>query len=89
MESAELHRKAGAVAGIYNTIATIVVVLGVIGVVAAFIQSIAAADTILGGIFAGVLISAAIAVYVIVAWAGVQLFAIVAGYIQSRTSGNA
>lgn len=88
MDKSDLSRRAGAVAAIYQTIAMVVIILGILGVVAGFIQAIADADEVFVGIMAGLLVALVIAVYVVVAWAGVQMFALVAGYISVRTEGN-
>jgi hypothetical protein len=56
--------------------------------IAGFIQAIANADDTFVGIMAGILVALAILVYVVVAWAGVQMFALVAGYIHHRTTGE-
>ena len=84
----DLAARAGAVSSIFQTIATAVIILGVLAVIAGFIQTIANADTVFVGIMAGLLVALAIAVYVVVAWAGIQMFALVAGYIHQRSSGE-
>lgn len=86
MDHATLNRRAGSVAAIFNTLATVVLVLGIIAMVAGFIQAIAASDSVLAGIFAGLLVALAVGVYVAVSWAGITLAALVAGYIQTRTT---
>lgn len=85
MDRDRLASRAAAVSGIYQTIATVVIVVGVLAMVAGFIQAVANADDTFVGIMAGVLVALAILVYVVVAWAGVQMFALVAGYIHQRT----
>ncbi|HEU4319949.1 MAG TPA: hypothetical protein VFS66_07695 [Acidimicrobiia bacterium] len=80
-----LANRAGAVSGIYQTIAIVVIILGILGVVAGFIQAIADADDVFVGIMGGLLVALVILVYVVVAWAGIQMFALVAGYIHQRT----
>lgn len=86
MDRRVLHSRAGAVAGIFQIVATVVIILGVLGVISGFIQAVAAADEVFVGIMAGLLVAFAIAVYVVVAWAGIQMFALVAGYIQFRSA---
>ncbi len=88
MVDRDLSQRAGAVSGIYQTIATVVIILGILGIVAGFIQTIANSDGLFVGIMAGLLVALVIAVYVVVAWAGVQMFALVAGYIHVRTRGD-
>ena len=89
MDRSRLSQRAGSVTGIYNTIATVVVLIGILAIVAGFIQAIAQADgDLFVGIMAGILVGLAILVYVVVAWAGIQMFALVAGYIHVRTSDN-
>lgn len=89
MERESLASRAGAVSAIFQTIATVVIILGLLGIIAGFIQTIASSDDdLFVGIMAGVLVAFVIAVYVVVAWAGVQMFALVAGYIGLRTRGD-
>lgn len=83
-----LAARSGAVAGIYQTIATVVIIVGVLAMVAGFIQAISNTDDTFVGIMAGLVVALAILVYVVVAWAGVQMFALVAGYIHQRTKGD-
>lgn len=84
-----LTARAGAVSGIYQTIASVVIILGALGIIAGFVQSVANADgDWFVGIMAGILVGLVIAVYVVVAWAGVQMFALVAGYIHHRSKGD-
>lgn len=88
MDRDRLAARAGAVAGIYQTIATVVIIVGILAMVAGFIQAVAETDDTFVGIMAGLLVALAILVYVVVAWAGVQMFALVAGYIHQRTKGD-
>lgn len=83
-----LTARSGAVAGIYQTIATVVIIVGVLAMIAGFLQAVIDADDVLVGILAGLLVALAILVYVVVAWAGVQMFALVAGYIHHRSKGD-
>lgn len=85
MDHATLNRRAASVAAIFNTLATVVIILGVIAAIAGFIQAVASADEVLAGVFAGLLVALAIGVYVAVSWAGITLAALIAGYIQNRT----
>lgn len=89
MERSRLHERAGAVSGIYNTIATVVILVGILAMVAGFIQAIAADDDLFIGIMAGLLVALVVLVWTVVAWAGVQMFSLVAGYIHDRTRGGA
>ncbi len=88
MDRETLSIRAGAVGGIYGTIGAVVVVVGLAAMVVGFVQAVAAADKVWLGILAGALVALGIAVYVIVAWAGVQMFALVARYIQLRSGGE-
>ncbi len=88
MDRQSLSNRAGTVGGIYGTIATIVLIIGGLAMIGGFIQAVAAADDVLAGVLVGVVIALAIGVYVVVAWAGVQLFALVARYIQLRSAGE-
>lgn len=80
-----LVARSGAVAGIYQTIATVVIIVGVLAMVAGFIQALLDTDDTLVGILAGLLVALVVLVWTVVAWAGVQMFALVAGYIHQRT----
>jgi uncharacterized membrane protein len=88
MDRDRLAARAGTVSGIYQTIATLVIIVGVLAMVAGFIQAVADTDDTFTGVMAGLLVALAILIYVIVAWAGVQMFALVAGYIHQRTKGD-
>ncbi|HKJ55053.1 MAG TPA: hypothetical protein VJ978_03625 [Nitriliruptoraceae bacterium] len=85
MDPQTLHRNAGRVAGIFNALATFILVIGAISIVAAFIQALTADEGLLVGIMAGLLAAFLIALYVALSWAAVQIAALVAGYIQVRT----
>lgn len=85
MDRQSLNARAGAVAGIFQVVAAVVIILGVLGIIAGFIQAIADADEVFVGIMAGLLVAFAIGVYVVLAWASVQMFALVAGYIEMRS----
>lgn len=87
MDRDRLSARAGAVAGIYQTIATVVIIIGIIAMVAGFVQAWDS-DDVFVGIMAGILVALAILVYVVVAWAGIQMFALVAGYIHHRSKGD-
>jgi hypothetical protein len=88
MVDRDLSQRAGRVSGIYQTIATVVIILGVLGIAAGFVAAISRYDDVLVGIMAGLFFSVLMLVYVVVAWAGVQMFAIVAGYIHVRTGSH-
>lgn len=88
MDRDRLAARAGAVAGIYQTIATVVIIFGILAMVAGFIQAVAETDDTFVGIMAGLLVALVILVYVVVAWAGVQMFALVSGYIHQRMKGD-
>ena len=83
-----LAARAGAVSGIYQTIATVVIIVGVLAMVAGFIQAFAETDDTFVAIMAGLLVALVVLVWTVVAWAGVQMFALVAGYIHQRTKGD-
>ncbi|QKJ18306.1 hypothetical protein [Microbacterium hominis] len=85
MDKETLTTRAAAVGRIYGTIAAIVLIVGALAVIAGFIQAIALADDVWTGILAGLVVGLSIGVSVIVAWAGVQMFALVARYIEWRT----
>lgn len=55
--------------------------------VAGFIQAWDS-DDVFVSIMAGLLVALVILVYVVVAWAGVQMFALVSGYIHERMKGD-
>lgn len=88
MDRDRLAARAGAVSGIYQVIATVVIIVGILAMVAGFVQAVASTDDTFVGVMAGLLVALAILVYVVVAWAGVQMFALVAGYIHQRTKSD-
>ena len=87
MDIDTIHRNADRVAGIFNALATLVLVIGSIiallvlvgGFIGAFNDD--SGPSILSGIAAALLIG----IYTAITWAGVQLSALVAGYIKVRT----
>lgn len=85
MDRQTLNTRAGAVAGIFSIVASVLIILGLLAIIAGFIQAVAEADEVFVGIMAGLLVAFAIGVYVVLAWASVQLFALVAGYIEMRS----
>ncbi len=86
MDNAQLNRNAGRVAGIFNTLSMVIVVLGVIAAISGFFGAIASETGILVGVLGGIIVVLFIGLYVALAWAGVQMAALVAGYIHVRTS---
>lgn len=86
MDATTLHKNAQRTANIFNAVATYVLIVGGFAAVVGFVQSVLESDDVLVGILAGLLVALAIVVYVMVAWALVQLGALVAGYIQHRTT---
>ena len=85
MDRSRLVHRAGTVSNIFSFIATLVIILGI---VAGFIHAVADAADTFQGAMAGLLVALAIGIYVAVAWAGIQMFALVAGYIHERLEGG-
>ena len=85
MDITTLHKNADRVASIFNALSIFVLVIGLIaativligGVIAA-LNSDSPAVGILGALVAGV--------YTAITWAGVQLAAVIAGYVKVRTT---
>ncbi|BDZ65177.1 hypothetical protein [Agromyces mangrovi Wang et al. 2018] len=86
MDRQTLNSRAGTVGGIYGIIAAVILILGAIAAVIGFIQAIVIADDVFAGILAGLFAALAIGVSAIVSWAGVQMFALVARYIEWRSA---
>ncbi|GAA1055919.1 hypothetical protein GCM10017608_14240 [Agromyces luteolus] len=89
MDKATLNRRAGTVGGIYGVIGAVILTLGAIAAVIGFIQALIIADDVLVGILAGLFSALVIAVSAVVSWAGVQMFALVARYIEWRSGDGA
>jgi hypothetical protein len=84
MDTATIHKNADRVASIFNALATFVLVIGIIVAALVLIGGFMNEDgtAILQGIAAALVIL----VYTAITWAGVQLAALVAGYIRVRTT---
>lgn len=87
MEQDQIARNADRVSRIFNAVAIFVLVVGLLAAIGALIGGIVQVGTdgagaVIGGIVAALLI----AVYAIITWAGVQLAALIAGYIKLRSS---
>ncbi|GAA3615210.1 hypothetical protein [Microlunatus ginsengisoli] len=100
MDETRLHKNAGRVAAVFNALSIVVVIIGVLiaaavliaGFVGAGISSQLAESSAssraaarLASILGGVIGAIGTLVYTVIAWAGVQLSALVAGYIKVRT----
>ena len=84
MDIATIHKNADRVSSIFNGLAMFVLVIGIIAAALVLIGGIMNEDgtAILQGIAAALVIL----VYTAITWAGVQLAALVAGYIRVRTT---
>jgi hypothetical protein len=104
MDETKLHKNAGRVAAVFNALSVIVVIIGVLvaagiliaGLVGAglsgqLIETSASsrAAARLGSIIGGVVGAIGALIYTVIVWAGIQLSAIIAGYIQARTGPQA
>ena len=87
MDIATIHRNADRVASIFNGLSIFVIVIGVITAVLVLIGGFTSdAD---GAIIQGIALALVALIYTAITWAGVQLAALVAGYIKVRTSAGA
>lgn len=84
VDGASISRRARRVSSIFNVLATVVLVIGVIAAVGVLVAAIAEGGDA-AGIGLGVLYTIGIGIYVILIWAGIQLSSVVAGYIHVRT----
>lgn len=93
MDILTLHRNADRVASIFNGLSIFVVVVGVLTAVAAliagFVVGLQDDDSLLVAIVGAVVSAVVIGVYTAITWAGVQLAAVVAGYVKVRTGPDA
>ena len=88
MDTVTLHKNADRVSSIFNALATVVLVVGLAAAVLyAVIGFVNASDSTnaFGSILLGLIVALLVAVYTLITWAGVQLAALVAGYIRVRT----
>lgn len=89
MDLPTLHKNADRVSGIFNALSIFILIVGGLTALAVLAGGILASTgaetpvvTVLGAIVGALLVG----VYTAITWAGVQLAAIVAGYIKLRTS---
>jgi len=89
MDITTLHKNADRVASIFNALSIFVLVIGLIAATIVLIGGLIAAfssDSTVVGIL-GALVGALVAgVYTAITWAGVQLAALIAGYVKVRTT---
>jgi hypothetical protein len=92
MDETTLHKNADRVARIFNALSIFVLVVGALVAIAVLIGGFAAAGmsrgggSTIAGIFGGIVAALGVLIYTLIAWAGVQLSALIAGYIKVRTS---
>jgi hypothetical protein len=92
MDETTLHKNADRVAKIFNALSIFVLVVGALVAIAVLIGGLAAAGMTRGGgstiagIFGGIVGAIGVVIYTLIAWAGVQLSALIAGYIKVKTS---
>jgi hypothetical protein len=91
MDIATIHKNADRVSSIFNALAMFVLVIGTIVAILVLVGGfIGAFSSDTGGsIISGIAAALVIGVYTAITWAGVQLSALVAGYIKVRTSAGA
>lgn len=83
-----VQSKAKKVAAIFDTLAIVVLIVGVLGAVVAALFGVIALfnDGGFGSLMAGLFGVVGIAIYTALTWAGITLATIVAGYIAERSS---
>lgn len=89
MDITTLHKNADRVASIFNALSIFVLVIGLVAAAVVLIGGLIAAlntDAPFVGILGALLGAILAAVYTAITWAGVQLAAVVAGYVKVRTS---
>jgi hypothetical protein len=92
MDETTLHKNADRVAAIFNALSIFVLVVGALGAIAVLIAGFAGAGMSRGGgssiaaIVGGIVGALVAVIYTLIAWAGVQLAALVAGYIKVKTA---
>ena len=92
MDETTLHKNADRVAAIFNALSIFVLVVGALGAIAVLIAGFAGAGMSRGGgssiaaIVGGIVGALFAVIYTLIAWAGVQLAALVAGYIKVKTA---
>jgi hypothetical protein len=92
MDQITVNKNADRVAAIFNALSIFVLIIGAIGAVVVlltgfvggFIGRTGAGSTLVS-ILSAVVAALAVAIYTAITWAGVQLAALVAGYIKVRT----
>jgi hypothetical protein len=87
MDQDQIVRNADRVSSIFNALALAVLVIGLVAAIGALVSGILqitndGAGALIGGIVAALVIG----VYALITWAGVQLAALVAGYIKVRAT---
>jgi hypothetical protein len=89
MDITTLHKNADRVSSIFNALSIFVLIIGGLGALVVLIAGFATAGSsdapfvaILGGLI-GALVAG---IYTAITWAGVQLAAVIAGYVKVRTS---
>jgi ABC-type uncharacterized transport system permease subunit len=88
MDQATINRNADRVSAIFNAVAIVVLIVGFLAALFALLAGIFSIGTEgIDALFGGLAAALIIAVYTIITWAGVQLAALVAGYIKVRTAG--
>lgn len=89
MDIVTLHKNADRVAGIFNGLSIFVVVVGVVTGLAAlivgFVVGLQNDDSLVVAIIGAIVSTVVIGIYTAIAWAAIQLAALVAGYIKVRT----
>lgn len=87
MDQDQIARNADRVSRIFNAVAVFVLVVGLLAAIGAIISGIVQVGREGGGaVIGGIVAALIIAVYAIITWAGVQLAALIAGYIKLRSS---
>ena len=89
MDSTTLHKNADRVASIFNALSIFVLIIGVLGalvVLIAGLATIGSSDSPVVAVLGGIVGALLVGIYTAITWAGVQLAAVIAGYVKVRTS---
>lgn len=87
--SMNIASRARNVARIFDILAWVVLVFGVLGAGIYFLVAVAAGaqdDNVFGGLVIGALVAALTLVYTALVWASITLGTVIAGYIAGKTS---
>lgn len=84
MDNSNLRSRASRASSFFNSLATTVLVLGVLFAIGAFIKGMKMADSAVDGIIYGVMWVLGAALFVAVVWSAIKVSSLIAGYISVR-----